>query len=88
MTAIRTVFIECNARPEPKTNRYCVVCQKDIKPGRPARVAEWELDTFHAIHVDDLGRARAEIIRPMDTGLLGADCAKRLGLEYSRPEDQ
>lgn len=78
MGDIRSVFLDFDSRPEPKTDRYCVKCQRDIKHGRPARV----------VRVRD-----ARVLHPSDSGgegeayLVGMDCAVKIGLEWSVPED-
>lgn len=79
----RTKFLDYDARREPKTDRYCVRCQKDLKKG-----AE-----FRQIHLVDGG---AMILHPEDeaiymsdagdlgTHLLGMECARIIGMEWSK----
>lgn len=78
-TEIRTKFIDFDARPNPKTSRWCVMCQRDLKPGQPHRVVSFDHNTMLAVHPEDVSLATVEI----SSGLLGADCAKKLGLEWS-----
>lgn len=91
---IRTKWMDPDFRRDSRTDRYCVMCQRDLKPGQPARQVRFELDTMAAIHPEDWERAAAEIRarRPhpipdyyFEHGLLGMDCARRLGLEWSLP---
>ena len=77
----RTVFIDYDARPRPKTSLWCVKCQKDLKPDRPNRLA-YVTGEMEAVHCDDL----PEYVRqPSDFGFLaiGSDCARRVGLEFT-----
>jgi hypothetical protein len=75
---MRTIFLDYDARREPKTDRYCIKCQKDISPGAPARVVR--LVDVMVVHPDDAGAEGED-------HLVGIDCAKKLGLEFSRPEN-
>ena len=74
---MRQVFLDYDARPRPKTDRSCVRCQRDIKPGQPARIVR-VLDAM-VLHPDDAGAVGEDF-------LIGLNCAKKLGLEFSRPE--
>lgn len=76
---MRTLFLDYDARPEPKTNRWCAKCQRDIKPGSPARVIRLRVEDMHVLHPDDAGDLG-------EHALLGMDCARTIGLEWSRPE--
>jgi hypothetical protein len=92
--AIRTKWMDPDFRRDPKTDRYCILCQRDLTPGQPHRIVRWELDRWEAIHPDDMERARVEIParraphlhdRAIEEGPIGMDCARRLGLEWSVP---
>jgi hypothetical protein len=74
---MRQVFLDYDARPVPKTKRFCIKCQKDIKSDRPARIVR-VLDEM-VLHPEDAGDLGEDY-------LVGMDCAKLLGLEFSRPE--
>lgn len=89
---IRTKAMDPDFRRDSKTPRFCVLCQRDLKPGQPARRIRWELDRWCAIHPDDWEAAavliparRAPHLREtaIEEGLLGMDCARKLGLEWS-----
>jgi hypothetical protein len=86
----RTKFFDPDYRRYPKTNRYCGVCQRDLKPGQPHRRILYELDTMNAVHGEDWEIATAEITArrtardPVSIELVGMDCARRLGLEWTR----
>lgn len=77
---MRQAWMDYDARPQPKTDRWCVCCQRDIKPGRPARVVRI-LDFPWVLHPDDAGDLGEQF-------LIGLDCAKKIGLEFSVPEPQ
>ena len=54
-TPIRKEFIDYDARRKPRTKRFCVKCQKDLDPSKPARRVYVTRD-MEAVHPDDLGR--------------------------------
>lgn len=91
MRSIRTKWMDPDFRRHPKTELWCEMCQRDLKPGQPHRVIRWELDKYEAIHPDDWKRAAVEIparrqhAYAVVQGLIGMDCAKRLGMEWSAP---
>lgn len=72
----------------PKTQRYCCVCQKDIKPGKPARMVHLVDGGPFALHSEDEKIYEAEGDKKGDMLFfyIGPDCAKRLGLEWSTTE--
>lgn len=77
----RTTFLDFDGRPQPKTQRWCVKCQRDIRPEWPARRV-WMDDRQWAmvVHPEDRHLVPAE---NLDAFLLGMDCAKKLGMEWS-----
>lgn len=75
---MRQVFLDYDARREPKTTRFCVCCQKDIKPDRAARIVR-VLDAM-VLHPEDAGDAGTDY-------LVGVDCAHKIGWEFTRPEN-
>ena len=84
----RTTFIDYDARREPKTDRFCVRCQKDIRPDSPARVVHLVDGSTNALRPEDEAKYKQEGNQAGDQGawLLGMDCAKQIGLEWSQPE--
>ena len=81
---IRKEFIDYDARRKPRTKRSCVQCQKDLDSGKPVRRVYVTRD-MEAVHPDDLGNyLRSE----GDFGwlLIGNDCARILGMEWTLPE--
>jgi len=83
-TPIRKLFIDYDARSKPRTKRFCVKCQKDLDPGKPVRRVYVTRD-MEAVHPDDLGRY---LPSDGDLGwwLIGNDCARLLGMEWTLPE--
>lgn len=80
--ARRTKFVNYDARRDPKTDHFCCCCQRDIGPNTVPRLLYLAND-MSAVHPEDvLGSERAD-----DYGwkAIGPECAKRLGLEWSRP---
>ncbi len=74
---MRKKFLDFDARPEPKTDRWCVKCQRDVKPGRPVRIVR--VLNAQILHPDDAGEVGEDF-------LVGLNCAGKIGLEWSRPE--
>ena len=83
-TPIRKLFIDYDSKPSPRTARSCVRCQKDLDPGKPVRRVYVTRD-MEAVHPDDLGRY---LPSDGDLGwrLIGNDCARLLGIEWTLPE--
>jgi hypothetical protein len=91
-TGYRTTFIDPDYRRDPKTDWYCVRCQKDLKPGQPHRFIAFELDHGEAaIHADDWDTARDAITSERTMGAeafivgpVGMECAGKIGVEFTR----
>lgn len=84
MSAPRTKFIDPDNRRAAKTDRFCVRCNKDIKPSSPARSVHLVNGGLDILHPED------EAIYTSDAGdcgafLVGMDCANRIGLEWTTP---
>lgn len=71
-------------RREPKTDRFCVRCQKDIKEGSPSRAVHIVNGGHLILHPDD---ESSYVPDSGDCGiyLVGMDCAKIIGLEWTHP---
>lgn len=81
---MRTTQLDPDNRPRPKTNTYCVKCNRDLKSGQSRR----------EIHLISGG---AEVLHPADEALyvpdagdmgwhfIGSDCARKIGPEFSVP---
>lgn len=92
--AFRSKWMDPDFRRDPKTACFCHVCQRDLKAGQAHRRILYELDRFEAVHADDWDAARVDIearrpsppapLSRVVEGLVGMECAKRLGLEWSR----
>jgi hypothetical protein len=86
----RTKWTDPDFRKNPKTNHFCCLCHRDLKPGQKHRLIMVEEDKWEAVHSDDWGLARIEIEPgPQDRDRVwimpvGMDCARKLGLEWSR----
>lgn len=86
--SIRTKWLDPDFRRRPKTARFCEMCQRDLKPGQPHRIVRCELDKYEAIHPEDWEPASVEISRPIVEFMIGMDCARRLGMEWSKPPER
>ena len=82
---IRKEFIDYDARREPRTKRFCVRCQKDLDSDKLVRRV-YVTGDMEAIHPDDFGRY---LPSDGDFGwlLIGNDCARILGMEWTLPDN-
>ncbi|HEV7523049.1 MAG TPA: hypothetical protein VGP89_18245 [Candidatus Angelobacter sp.] len=76
---MRTVFLDYDTRTRNKTLRFCVRCQKDIKLEAKARIVRVTPEAM-VIHPEDVQAGIGEDF------LIGVDCARKIGMEFSRPE--
>ena len=81
---VRKEFIDYDARRKPRTKWYCVKCQKDLVPGKPVRLVYVSHD-MEAVHPEDFG-SYAPSDRDLGWWLIGNDCARILGMEWTLPE--
>lgn len=93
----RIAFIDFDARRTPKTDRWCIMCQRDLKPSAKARRVR-VIDIGggpYSIHPEDEatfdalgGRLPDHPDEQRDLGqqLIGLDCARKHGLEWTKPE--
>lgn len=93
----RTKFLDPDYRRQPKTNHYCIRCQRDIQPGSEVRWVAFELDHPESvIHPDDLAKAW-EHIRPrraphhhnhcIQFEPIGSECVKKIGREWTMVDE-
>lgn len=81
MAQPRTRFIDYDARPRPKTNHFCVACQRDFKKGQAHRRVLCVSGEPFAIHPEDTHLVTGET----EWHEIGMDCARKLGLEWTHP---
>lgn len=62
------VYLDPDFRRDPMTNRFCVRCQKDIRPDASTVRVDVNWDTMR-VWLDENGQH-----------LMGIDCAKKIGL--------
>lgn len=86
MTAIRRRFVDFDARREPKTTCWCCWCQRDLDPATEHLAAYLDGD-MHAIHPEDLS-TRGVMADDCGWLLIGRDCANKLGLEFTAPQER
>ena len=85
----RTKFIDPDNRPEPKTDRFCGRCHRDLKPGQPYRVIHLVDGGPYALHPGDEASYQAVTgtlgQHPGELGCfpVGMDCARKIGLEWT-----
>jgi hypothetical protein len=93
-TITRAKWIDPDFRRQSNSSTLCCVCGRSINPKRPHRLVRL-LDGAWVVHSEDeagfqLGAAVMddgrvlEIQRDDGEAQLGMDCARRLGLEWSR----
>lgn len=68
-------------RRQPKTERYCWRCQKDLGANQPARFITFTADGEHIIHPADIDQATATL----GAFPVGLDCAAKIGMDWSQP---
>lgn len=85
MSEPRTMFLDYDARNTPKTPRFCIKCQRDIRADRPARRVWLVEGEPTVIHPDDVGAA-ALAGADVNEWLIGMDCAAMVGMEWTQPE--
>jgi hypothetical protein len=85
--AYRTKYIDLDnrKRQEPETKYFCVRCGKELKPGQPYREVHCVDGGMFALHPDDESVFPKNDPGDMGCWSLGMDCARKLGLEWSRP---
>lgn len=72
-------FLDYDARRKPKTDHFCIKCQRDLKPGQPFRIVHVHEGAF-AIHPEGPQPASDVSAYP-----IGMDCARSLGMEWTIP---
>lgn len=84
---LRTKHIDADFRHNSRTELYCLNCQRDINPRTKYREVFY-IDGTLILHPDDVGR-KAELLQggTLDWVPVGPDCAKAIGLEWSRPKE-
>lgn len=82
MSNLRTKFVDYDARRDPKTNHFCVACQKDLKPGVPYREVHLVNGGPFALHPEDEPKYESDS-GEMGMWPIGNDCARKLGLEWT-----
>lgn len=98
----RAKYTDPDFRKDPKTDRFCARCQKDIAPGKPYRLVHLLDGGFYVLHPADeaLFQGGAEVRNEdgvavdndtrigghgdLGEAIIGPDCARLLGLEWSR----
>lgn len=77
---VRTRFLDYDGRRNPKTKRFCVKCQKDLK-AKPLVRRVYIVNFIDVVHPEDI-----ENCPDGEWFLIGNDCAKTLGMEYTLSE--
>ena len=89
----RLKFIDFDARRDPKTKRWCIMCQRDLKPNtrtRSIRVLDIEGGPYSVHPEDELqfdaegAKIETRSYRDLGQCLIGLDCAKAHGLEWTK----
>ena len=80
-TSVRTKVIDYDARPRPKTNQWCVACQRDLKPSQARRYV-YVTGDYQAVHPDDFARWTPRD-KDFSWRLIGNACARKLGMEWT-----
>ncbi len=75
-----TTNLDADNRREPKTNRFCAKCQKDIHADHKARIVRVFMQDIVVHPSNDLD------FPSHDKLLIGMDCARAIGIEWTSPE--
>lgn len=87
---VETKFIDFDARRDPKTPHWCIMCQRDLDPATENREVRLILidnrSQPHALHVDDEALFDLGVLLTdgEDGGRMpiGRDCARKLGKQW------
>jgi hypothetical protein len=83
----RTKFIDFDARPNPKTSHWCIACQRDLDPSKPAFWVHCVDGAPYALHPEDeaIYNALPDSAKGGEMGCfpIGNDCVKKLGVEWA-----
>lgn len=89
MDAFKTKYLDPDYRKTPKTDFFCCACQRDLNPSRPCRqvyLVGNGLDVLHPSEwatYDPATDSTGHDLRGKYP--IGNDCARKLGLEWTRP---
>lgn len=81
---MQTKYLDQNNRREPRSNFFCVACNKDLRANQPYRRVHLVNGGPFVLHPD------CEPSYVADAGDLGSfpiggDCARKLGLDWTHP---
>jgi hypothetical protein len=85
MAELRTKPIDYDARRDPRTDFYCIVCQKDMDRSKPCRSVHLIEGGPIVLHPDDESKYVSDG-GEMGCCPIGEDCAKKLGREWTHPK--
>lgn len=82
---VRLLLLDNDTRPQPKTDRYCVKCQQDLKPTSPARMIHLIYDGAPMIvhPEDEAAYELPEGAEDYGWQLLGMDCVRSVGIDWT-----
>lgn len=82
---LRTKFIDFDANTRsPKSNFYCIACQRDIKPDEKHRRVLTVSGEPFAVHPEDHAKVPAASAA---WHFIGMSCARKLGLTWTLPPE-
>jgi len=77
----RTKFVDYDARRNPRTDRHCCMCQRDLRPGQAHRHVYLLADLL-ALHPGDFDK-REPLASDLGWHLMGMDCARKFGMDWT-----
>lgn len=82
----RTAYIDCDNRRDPKTDKFCVRCNRDLEPSQDHGLVHLVDGGPFALHPEDEEIYSKSGNDRSDLGMffIGLDCAKKIGLEFVR----
>lgn len=78
----RTTYLNPDYRKDPKTDSYCVRCQKDIKEGSKFRMIHLVEGGLQVLHPEDESKYVSDM-GDLYFHKVGMECAKIIGLEFT-----
>ncbi len=84
---VRTLMADPDFRRQPKTGHSCWYCQRDLVHGAHdvATREVFVIDACLLLHPDHVATHAAGYREPTGWLAVGLDCARRIGMEWSRP---
>lgn len=88
-STIRTFNTDPDFRRRPRTDRFCCICQRDLSIDSIGRQVFILGNGWRVVYPDDVAEYVASSHNednPIGWCLIGSECVKRIGLEWTKSE--